>query len=293
MEKRYQAGQKIAAMGMLANFCLLLAKLSVGFLFKSQGMIADGFNSLGDVLASFITLVGSRVAGKPADGDHPYGHGKAEYLASAAIGLLILGVGVYVASGAVGSLVSRQGFAYSPLLPVVAVATIVLKGTLFFLTNRIGKAHNSLLILANAEDHRNDMFVSAGMLIGVFGGLAGLWWLDGAVGLLISLWLMYTGFRLLWASARVLMDTILDPAVVEHLREHILSIPNVLHIDSIRSKPVGARYILIVKVSVPGQMSVLEGHTIAGVIRAQLLDHREIADVVVHINPDTPHDDPK
>lgn len=293
MEKRYAVGQNVAILGISANICLLFGKLVVGLLYHSQGMIADGFNSFGDVLASVITLVGSRVAGKPADADHPYGHGKAEYLASAAIGLLIFSVGLLTAKNSVASIIAREGFVYSPLLPAVAAATILVKGALFFITSRMGKKFNSLIILANSEDHRNDMFVSAGMLLGICGGLAGVVWLDGAVGVLISLWLVYTGVKLIRASMSVLMDTMIDPKVVEHLREHILSIPEVSHIDSIRSKPVGARYILIVKISVPGQMTVLESHRIAGIIREKLKDHREIADVVVHVNPDTPHEGPE
>jgi cation diffusion facilitator family transporter len=290
MDQRYEVGQKVAVIGIAANLCLLAGKLTVGFLFKSQAMMADGFNSFGDVLASLITLVGSHVAGKPADYDHPYGHGKAEYLSSAVIGLLIFSVGFYTLRSSVYSIIQHEGFIYNPLLPVVAAATILVKGTLYFVTSAMGKKFNSLIILANSEDHRNDMFLSAGMLIGICGGLAGVIWLDGVVGILISMWLIYTGVRLIRASASVLMDTVIDPKVVQHLREHILCNKGVSHIDSIQSKPVGSRYILIVKVSVPGGMTVSESHKIAGVIREELKNHREIADVVVHINPDTPHE---
>ena len=281
MRTREQAGARTALWGIVCNLGLMAAKMAAGLVTRSQGMIADGLNSAGDVFASLATLLGSRVAGKPSDSGHPFGHGKAEYLASLAIGVSML------------ALVQRAPFTFSPWLVAVALVTIAIKLSLYLYTRAYGRKYNSLLILANSEDHRNDVFITAGTLAGILGSLAGLWWLDGVVGILISLWIAYSGTRILIASLRVLMDTAIGKDVEQHLIDHILEIDQVHHIDSITSLPVGARYILIIKVSVPPELTVADGHAIAGKIRALLLDHHEVADAVVHINPDFPHGSPQ
>lgn len=285
-DHRTRAAALTAYWGIAANLFLMAAKLFIGWITKSQGMLADGFNSAGDVFASMVTLLGSRVAGRPGDKGHPFGHGKAEYLASLAIALSMAVVAFAAGRSAVASLTVRSTFTFSPWLIAVAVFTIFLKLFLFFYTRAFGRKYQSLLILANCEDHRNDVFITGGTLIGILGSLAGLWWLDGAVGILICLWIGYTAVRILILATRVLMDTAMDPAMQQHLSHHILNIPQVHHIDSISSIPVGARYILIIKVSVPPDMTVADGHAIAGHIKALLMDHHEVADAVVHINPD-------
>lgn len=289
MQTREQAGARTALWGIVCNLGLMAAKMAVGLVTRSQGMIADGLNSAGDVFASLATLLGSRVAGKPSDSGHPFGHGKAEYLASLAIGLSMLAVAFTSGRSAVLTLAGHAPFTFSPWLVAVALMTIVIKLSLYFYTRAYGRKYNSLLILANSEDHRNDVFITSGTLAGILGSLAGLWWLDGVVGILISLWIAYSGTRILIASLRVLMDTAIGKDIEQHLIDHILEIDQVHHIDSITSLPVGARYILIIKVSVPPELTVADGHAIAGKIRALLLDHHEVADAVVHVNPDFPH----
>jgi len=293
MQTRTQAGTRAALWGIGCNLGLMAAKLLVGIIAHSQGMIADGLNSAGDVFASLVTLLGARAAGKPGDTDHPFGHGKAEYIASLAIALSMLAVAFSGGFSAVSSLIHHHALHFSPWLIIVSLTTILTKLALYIYTRRCGKKYNSLLILANSEDHRNDTFITAGTLAGILGTLAGLWWLDGAVGLALSLWIAIGGIRILLASLRVLMDTSIDREIEQHLVEHILEIPQVCHIDSVSSMPVGARYIMIIKVSVPPEMTVAESHKIAGIIRAMLMDHNDqVADAVVHINPDAPHDSP-
>ena len=293
MQTRTQAGTRAALWGIGCNLGLMAAKLTAGLLSRSQGMIADGLNSAGDVFASLVTLLGARAAGRPEDDDHPFGHGKAEYIASLAISLSMLAVALGSGSSAISTLTQHSTLAFSPWLIIVALITILTKLLLYIYTRHSGKKYNSLLILANAEDHRSDILVTSGTLIGILGTLWGLWWLDGTVGLIISLWIAASGIRILLASLRVLMDTSIDRSSEQHLVDHILEIPQICHIDSVSSLPVGARYILIVKVSVPPDMTVAESHRIAGIIRAMLMDHNDqVADAVVHINPDTPHDSP-
>lgn len=286
MEDRFQAANRTAAVGIVSNILLLLGKLTVGFITRSQAMIADGFNSAGDVFASVTSLVGSSVAAKPQDADHQFGHGKAEYIASMFIGLSMLAVAVMTLVSAVRSIWEGQSFAFSPWLVAVAIITILLKLSLYLYTSRYGKKYNNFLVLANAEDHRNDVFVTTGTLIGILFGLFGIYWVDGLVGILISVWIGYTGGKILWASFQVLLDRAASQEVIDHLTKHIDTFPGVSHIDSIQSTALGARYLLIIKISVDPNMTVLQSHEIAGKIRSLIRDHPEIADAVIHINPD-------
>ncbi len=283
--ERHQVTQRVALLGIILNIILLIGKLIVGFASRSQAMIADGFNSAGDVFSSLMTYIGNRIASQPEDQNHPYGHGKAEYIFSMIISFSLLLVAISIFRESLDSILHREIFIFSWWLIGVAIATIVLKLSLFIYTNKVGKLHNSLLILANAEDHRNDVFVTSATLLGILLGKYGIYWLDGVVGIGISIWIAYTGFRIFMDSFNVLMDTNIDQSFKEDIMGVILSVQGVDHIDDIIAKPVGFQVIIIAKVSVNGNLTINEGHSIAAQIREKLRGYKHISDVVVHVNP--------
>ncbi len=286
MDKRYTAGKQVAMLGIFINIVLLAIKLYTGYSANSQAMIADGFNSLGDVFASVVTLFGSIYAAKPKDEEHIFGHGKAEFIASLIIGLSMVIMAAYTGFNSVNSLLNAQKAEFSFLLVIVAVITICAKGILFVYCIKKSKAYNSILIKANAYDHRNDVFVTTGTLVAIFLGVAGVYWFDGAVGIAISCWIAYVGINIIKDSSDILMDSNAKKEDISKYYEDILSIDGVDHIDSVVAKPIGAKYILIVKVSVDKEMSVITSHKIAKEIENILLTKREeVEDIIVHINP--------
>lgn len=282
---RYELTKKIAIMGITANILLLAAKLLVGFISRSQAMIADGFNSAGDVFASVMTFAGNKISSKPKDQDHPYGHGKAEYIFSMIISFSLLLVAYKIFTDSLYSILNREQLVFSWWLIGTAILTIVLKLSLFIYTNKAGKLHDNLLIIANSEDHRNDVFVTSSTLLGILLGTAGIYWFDGLVGIGIALWIAFTGFRIFRSSYYVLMDTSIGKVLKNDIIQQINTIEGVDHIDSITAKPIGVNYIIIVKVSVKGDMTVIESHSIAARIKEKLKKLGNVSDVVVHINP--------
>ena len=131
MEDRFSSGKRVAVLGIALNIVLLLLKLTAGYAAGSQAMIADGFNSMGDVFASTVTLLGSIYAAKPKDADHAWGHGKAEYIASMIIGFSMVAMAIYTVSGSVESLVAGEKLEFSWWLIGVAVTTIAAKFILY------------------------------------------------------------------------------------------------------------------------------------------------------------------
>lgn len=283
--ERFRLTKRIAILGITANIILLVPKLIVGFLTRSQAMIADGFNSAGDVFASAMTYAGNKIASRPEDQDHPYGHGKAEYIFSMIISFSLILVAYRIFRSSLDSLIHRETFTFSWWLLVVAASTIVVKSVLFLYTRSVGKKQDNLLLIANSEDHRNDIFVTSSPLLSIILGTQGIYWVDGVVGLGISLWIAYTGIRIFLSAYHVLMDTNIDRIFKEDLTRVVESVKGVDHIDDITAKPVGVNYIVIVKVSVEGNMTVNESHSIAACIRERIRKFKKVNDVVVHINP--------
>lgn len=276
---------KVAILGMLGNIILLLSKLIVGFMSNSQAMIADGLNSAGDVFASLMTYIGNKISSKPGDNDHPYGHGKAEYIFAMIISFSLLLVAFSIFRSAFNSLTSVNQFQYSNWLVVVAFGTIIIKISLFIYARSVGKKHNSLLAMANAQDHRNDVFVSLVTLIGIISGYYNIQFIDGFAGILISFWIAYTGIRIFTDAYSVLMDTNVNPTLMKKMADILNQIPGVDHIDAIISKPIGLSFLLIVKVSIDANLTVYEGHQISDKIKFELMLLDDIDDVVVHVNP--------
>lgn len=275
----------VAILGIGANTLLFILKLSIGFFSNSQAMIADGLNSAGDVFSSLLTYVGNKISSKPSDHNHPFGHGKAEYIFSMIISFSLFLVAYSIVKSSITAIIKQQLFTYSFWLIIIAITTIIVKIFLYLFAKKIGRKYDSLLAIANSEDHRNDVFLTSGTLLSIILGKFGIYWVDGIIGILISLWIAYTGFQIFMQAYNVLMDTTIDSKIKNDIIFDIKKINGVDHIDSISAKPIGLNYILIVKVSVNGSLTVTEGHTISAKIKNILITYNNIDDVIVHINP--------
>lgn len=286
MDKAGIAAKKVGVIGIISNLFLLSGKFIVGLIFKSQGLMADAVNSFGDVFSSLITYVGGKISEKPADEDHEFGHGKAEFVASFLIGIFMVMVSIDTLYSGVMSIVKKQAFSFSYFLIIVPVVTIITKGVLCWYCTKKHKEYNSLLILSNVEDHRNDIILSIGVIIGIAFGYFGYYFVDGIVGILISGVIIITGVKIIKEAYDVLIDKCIDIEIVNEMKNKVEQIEGVNHLDSIKSKPTGNMHMLIVKVSVESEMTVRISHNIAARIRSELREYPNVYDVVVHINPD-------
>jgi cation diffusion facilitator family transporter len=282
---RHSKIKTVALMGIFGNIGLLGIKLSAGLYTGSQAMIADGLNSAGDVFASVMTYIGNAIASRPDDDDHPYGHGKAEYLFSMIISFSLLLVAYTIFRSSLSSFINKEVYRFSIWLVIVAVTTIVTKVIFYIYATKVGKKYNSILAMANAEDHRNDVFVTSLTLFSVMTGYFNLYFIDAIAGMLIAMWIAYTGINIFTTSYNVLMDTTLDDSIKEDLKCAVESIDGVDHLDALVSKPVGLNYLLIVKISIDGNLTVAQGHGIGNKVKALLMDYELVDDVVVHLNP--------
>lgn len=285
-ETRDKNIKSVSIIGICANIFLLLIKATIGIISMSQAMLADALNSAGDIFASFMSYIGAKFSSKPSDNDHPYGHGKAEYVFSFVISLSMIIASFVMIKSSVESILSKKEVDFSYFLIITCLITILVKFILYIYTKKKYSQTKSILIRASKEDHRNDIFVTIGTNIGIISSYFGFYFIDGLVGILISLWITYVGINLLIESYKVLMDTGLSDSVYKEIITIIENEDRVMHVDDILSKPIGNRYIIIVKLSMDGSITLEESHNIGGKIKESLIKNFEfICDVIIHINP--------
>lgn len=283
--QNYMETKKVGMLGIIGNIILLIIKVCISIASRSQAMLADSINSGTDVFSSIMTLVGGRISKEPSDADHNYGHGKAEYIFSLIISVITILLAVKIFSDGIDSLINGSRFVFSTSLVVVCLVTILTKFAMFCYTNRIFKKTNNILIKANAQDHINDVFTTLSVLIGVIAGFFGVFWFDGIVAMIIAIRIFIVAIEIFLDSYDVLMDKSIDDCEMVKIVEIVKSFDEVDHIDKITSKTVGKQFLIIVKVSVDGEMTVKKSHMIAGKIKAKILEFDNIYDVIVHINP--------
>lgn len=282
---RSKETKKIGVIGIIGNLFLFVIKIIISIISKSQAMFADSINSASDILASLMTYIGGKIAGEPSDEDHNYGHGKAEYIFSLIISIITIYLSLKIAIEGITSLIKQNTFEFSVWLVVVCIVTIITKLCLFSYTQKKGKASENILILANAQDHINDVLVTSTVLIGAIAALFNIYWLDGIIAIGIAVRICYVGMQVFIDSYKVLMDTSMSDGEKQKIHEIVKKYGEIDHVDKITSKSVGNKFIVIVKVSVDGNMTVNESHRIAGKLKADILEIKNIYDVVVHINP--------
>jgi len=283
--ENYLETKKVGILGIVGNVFLLIIKVIIALISKSQAMLADSINSATDVFSSVMTLIGGKISKEPSDEDHNYGHGKAEYIFSLTISIVMVLLAVKVFSNGMDSLIHESEFIFSTQLVLVCIITILTKLGMYFYTNDIFKTTQNILIKANAQDHLNDVYMTISVLVGIIAGFFKIYWLDGLVALLIATRIFLVAIGIFLDSYDVLMDKSISEQKMGEIIEIVKDFQKIDHIDKITSKTVGKQFLIIVKVSVDGKMTVNESHKIAGKLKAQIMELHEIYDVIVHINP--------
>ena len=278
---------KIASMlGIIGNLFLLIIKGIVASLSGSQAMVADAFNSAGDIFSSLMTYVGNRISCKKADDDHNLGHGKAEYIYSMLISISMLLMATFVLKDSIKSLFYGSKYTFSIWLIVVCIVTIIVKFSLFLYTNTLYKKHNNLLILANSKEHLNDTIITSLNLISCVLSSYNIFFLDGIVGSIISIWIMYTAIKLFIESYNVLMDKSISIETKNKVLDIIKEEKQVKKVIHFNSTPVGYKYQISFTIYVDGNMSTFDSHEIANNLEEKIVDKvEEIYLVVIHVNP--------
>ncbi len=285
MEARFENTKKAGFAGIVVNMILLIIKGFVGFVTGSQAMIADSFNSASDIFASLMTFIGNKIASAPKDNDHNFGHGKAEYIFSLLISLVMILLSIKLLIDSISSLIFKSIFTFSWGLILVCIITIVSKFVLYLYTKNVATKHKNILLEANYKDHRNDCLVTTGTLIACIASLYNIYWLDGIVGTIIALWILYTGIKIFIESYNVLMDISLDSSNIELITDVIKVHNEIKEIESIYSIPSGYKYIVFITICVDGNLSTFESHEIADELEKEIKELSNISDAIVHVNP--------
>ena len=283
---RFEVTKKAGILGILANLFLFLLKIIVGLLSKSQAMIADSFNSIGDVFASFMTFIGNKIASVSDDEDHNFGHGKAEYIFSMFISISILVIGIKLLYDAIISLILNNKVYFSIYLVLVCLFTITIKLILYFYTKRLYNKEKNILLKSSMLDHRNDVFLTSGVLLSVLFSKLGIYFVDGLVGIIISIWFLLSGIKLFKESYNVLLDISLDKETKEKIIKMCMKEDGVLLVEDIHSVSIGYKYIVVLTISVSGNLDTFTSHKIATLIEKKITKSFDnVKEVFVHINP--------
>lgn len=292
-EQRERKGILTVTLGLVANIFLAALKTSIGVLGHSPALLADGINSTSDVAYGIVVSVFMRLAGKPPDDEHPYGHSQMESIAAVIVGSFVMTTAIAIFWDAVSNvydlMVGQGDFSGAAISALwVALLTVGLKLGLAAFTQRVGQQTQNAAVLALACDHRNDVFSALAATMGIFFGRMGYPWIDPLAGALVALVVLRTGIEILRESTADLMDTLPGRALARQITELLSSIPGVKQIEEIQAHRFGPYLVANVTIGVEGSLSVADGDKIATQVEHTLTEHIEfMRRVHVHYHPAT------
>lgn len=288
MSDRTRAIRRASAVGIGANALLAAVKATAGFATGSWALLADAIDSGLDALTSGVTFAAARLMAKPPDPEHPWGHHRAETLATVFLAFMILFAGLQLAIASVRQVVTGAPRPVpGELAAAVAALSAVAKLALALYKRRVGRRIASPALIAAAQNMGADIFVSVGVIAGVIAaGVTGLVTLDSIAALLVSGWIGVVAVRILWRSAGELMEGHGDRETYRALFEAVGAVPDASRPHRARIKRIGAHLVVDLDIEVDPTLTVAEAHEISHrterAIRVRL---PEVYDVVVHIEP--------
>lgn len=277
---------------LISNIVLTVLKIVVGTIFHSPVLLADGYHNAGDVVASAAALTSMRISKRPADEDHPYGHGKAEVISSAIVAIILGLAAIYIAYESISAFFEAPKKA-SLIAFITAIISLVWKQILYVYTIRIGKKENSKGLIATAYDHLADVYASLAAVLGIGMALVGehyhikiLSYGDPIAGIIVTILV----FKLAYGMGAEALDTLMEKSVgqerLDSFESLILTVPEVKRIDRLRAREHGHYVLVDLRIGVPGEKTIQEGHDIIRKIKKTIMEnHHDVDEVLIHLNP--------
>jgi len=287
-QRNLKLGRRVAILGILASAVLATGNVTVGLLAGSASVVATGLEFVGDVLASAIVLAGMLIAAKPADLEHPYGHGRFETLAGLVVGIILAagGAGICFRSLVGVSEVHAPPSAYAIW---ALVGAILVRGVMSTVKFRVGRRIQSSSLVADAWNDAVDILSASAALVAL--GLtlydpARFLSADHYGGFTVGLVVILTGLRVMRDTSRDLMDTMPDGERLDEIRAAVMRVHGVVGVEKCFARRTGLQHHVDIHLEVDPNLTVWESHDIATQVRAYLCENLEwIADVLVHVEP--------
>jgi len=289
VDVQHRSGLHVSKLGAGVNAILAGAKILAGTLGHSYVLIADGIESIADIVSSAIVWGGLWLSAKPPDREHPYGHGKAESIAAFIVSLLLMGAAVVISIQSVHEIRTPQTSPAWFTLPVLLVVVLV-KETLFRVAARVGNSTQSTAVRSDAWHHRSDALTSAAAFVGITIALVGGRGYESAddwAALAASGVIAWNAFRLFRMAVGEMMDIAPSPELVQELEQIASQVRGVKSVEKCRIRKAGLHLVMDLHVRVSGEVTVREGHEISHRVKDRLLEaNNRIRDVTIHIEPD-------
>jgi len=271
--------------GVFLNLCLFCGKLLAGTISGSIAVTADAFNNLSDAGSSIVTLFGFKLAAKKPDPDHPYGHGRLEYVSGLLVALFIIMMGVELLKEAVGKIITPEAAEFSWLTVGILICSILVKFYMFAYNRSIGKKLDSTAMIATAKDSLSDCIATGAVLFSVFIGYFFQKNVDGYCGLLVSILVLIGGVGAVKDTITPLLGQPPEPEVVAHIQEIVLSHPEIVGIHDLIVHDYGpGRMMVTLHAEVPANGNILELHDVIDNAEMELKEELHCV-ATIHLDP--------
>ncbi len=271
--------------GIALNVILFIIKLGAGLISASVAIVADALNNLSDALSSVITLIGFKMSGKPADRQHPFGHGRIEYISALFVSIAILFMGIELVRTSFEKIVNAEPIVVSAISIIILCISILMKTWMYFFNRKIGKKIASQSMIATAKDSLSDAAATSAVLLGVIISHYTGYTLDGYIGLIVSAFILWTGYTTIRDSLTPLLGQAPDPALVSEIEQLVLSNEGIIGIHDLIIHNYGpTRFMLSLHAEVSAAEDVIKMHDTIDLIEKQL-QSRYKCDAVIHMDP--------
>jgi cation diffusion facilitator family transporter len=285
-EHSYEVGEKGAWTGIYSNVILFILKFLAGIFGHSQAMIADSFHTASDAFTSIAVLVGFKIARKPADTEHPFGHGRAESIAAKIVSIIIILVGLKLVHDSAKILILKDFVRPGSIALFAAVASIIVKEVTYRRVLRASKEIGSASLRADAYHHRSDVLSSVAALIGIAGAMMGWTFLDPLAGILVAGFIIKIGTEVFHMAYDELMDAAPPRGLVTEIEKIVMSTGGVIEVKKVMVRKYGIDLFLEVTIGVDKNKTVREGHFVTTQVEKNICKAMQnVTNVTVHVEP--------
>jgi len=274
-----------AWISILGNLLLFIIKFLFGTSLNSISLIAEAFHSLSDVLTSIVVLLGFKMGDKPPDKEHPYGHGRLEQIATIIIAIMLLIVSYDLIKDSLKRILSPQKVSFNYLVLIFMILSALFKEWMARFSIYLGKKINSSTLIADAWHHRSDAIASILVGIGLIFVNLNLYFLDGILGIGVSLLLAWIGIELLKSSSSFLIGEAPNEELLKNIEQIVLSTPGVLNMHDLMIHDYQNNKIISLHVEIDENLSAKDAHKIALEVQDKLKKKIENSNISVHIDP--------